>query len=350
MKILVVRVGRAGDMVMITPALNALLAAFPEAELHLLTSPEGRRVLHDFHARLTRAIIYRTGTIWEMIDRRPLLRELRSQRYDRVYCFEADSRFHRLLTGTAAGAHFLLMNPCAMHYCERCLALVQESLDHPIQRTWVTLPVTEAARSRAASYLGMNGIEEDACVVGFHTTSSADAARTLRKKKARLHRSWPPESFVRLSHLLHEHARSEGFPLRVVIDVLPAERKLVEPMIERSRGAILMMSAQPDFERYKAVLQRMALLVTPDTGPMHIAAAVGTPLVALFSRKMPADCGPYAPPDRHTVLRAEESPNPQLGLAGITPESVFRAALRYLPRLESAKDTHAPCVPGHGAV
>jgi ADP-heptose:LPS heptosyltransferase len=114
------------------------------------------------------------------------------------------------------------------------------------------------------------------------------------------------------------------------MDVLPEERRLVEAIEKESGGTVRLISAPPDFERYKAVLERMALLVTPDTGPMHIAAAIGTPLVALFSRKSPEDCGPFMPADKYRVLRAEDAPHPEFGLTAITPESVFDACTPFL--------------------
>jgi hypothetical protein len=62
---------------------------------------------------------------------------------------------------------------------------------------------------------------------------------------------------------------------------------------------------------------------------MHIAAAVGTPLVALFSHMSPRDCGPYVPAGNYTALRAEDTGHPELGLAAISPESVFSACLPF---------------------
>jgi heptosyltransferase I len=52
MRILAIRVGRVGDTVMVTPALNALLQAYPESELTILASPEGKRVLQNFSPRI----------------------------------------------------------------------------------------------------------------------------------------------------------------------------------------------------------------------------------------------------------------------------------------------------------
>jgi ADP-heptose:LPS heptosyltransferase len=58
---------------------------------------------------------------------------------------------------------------------------------------------------------------------------------------------------------------------------------------------------------------------------MHVAAAVGTPVVALFSGWSPAECGPYVPPERVRILRAEDTPSPERGLAAIGADAVFAA-------------------------
>jgi len=105
---------------------------------------------------------------------------------------------------------------------------------------------------------------------------------------------------------------------------------MAEALRARAEGAVTILSGPPDFERYKAVLERLRLFVVPNTGPMHVAAAVGTPVVALFSRWSPAECGPFVPAERQRVLRAEDTPEPGRGLAAIAAERVFDACRSFL--------------------
>ncbi len=330
-KILAVRIGRAGDMVMITPALDALLEAYPNAEIHLLTGPEGIRVLQGFHPRLTRYLTYPKNLPQHIWDRRRLLRQVVATQYSHAYVFEADPRYHNRLKNSAHSVHLLHCGLPMLHYCERCLSLVEESVTKTVHRGWVRLPVQAEGRRRTLLQLREHGFQEGACLIGFHATSSSDRAPMFRKRNVRRHRSWPAESFLQLARLLHEHAAVRQYHLQIVMDALPEEVDRVEAIVKESNGAIRLMAGTPDFERYKAMLEKMALLVTPDTGPMHIAAAVGTPLVALFSRKSPEECVPYVSAEKYAILRAENRSKPVLGLAGITPESVFRACLRFLP-------------------
>jgi ADP-heptose:LPS heptosyltransferase len=144
------------------------------------------------------------------------------------------------------------------------------------------------------------------------------------------HRVWPQESFAHLARQLHEKAQAMHLSLRIVIDALPEERALVEPIVRQSGGVVTLLSEPPDFERYKGMLQCMDVLVTPNTGPMHIAAAVGTRVVALFSGWSVDECGPFVPAEQFRTLQAEDNDDKELGLASIPPTKVVEAVFDLL--------------------
>lgn len=319
-KILVVRVGRAGDLVMVTPALNALLAAMPEAEFHLLTGAEGARVMRDYHPRLTRMWIYSRRFPKSLLMQSALTRAFARERYERIFLFEAKPAYRKWLVGLGPQVHALEPQDRERHYCDRCLDVVSSALEQPLPRGWVHLPVTAAGRRKAEELLREHGITPETRLVGLHPTFSGSGLPFFRIRRDLGHRNWPAGHFARLARLLKQEAEARGTPLAVVIDTLPGEKSLVEPLVRDAAGAVTLLCAEPDFQRYKALLARMDVLVTPNTGPMHIAAAVGAPVVALFSRWSDADCGPYTDPARCRILRAEDTATPRDGLAAITPE------------------------------
>ena len=116
------------------------------------------------------------------------------------------------------------------------------------------------------------------------------------------------------------------------MDLLPEEKELGQKIVNASNDTITLLIPPPNFERYKATLSRMNFLIAPDTGPAHIAAAVGTNLVALFSGHNPNDCAPYTAMNKLKILRAEDCQHPELGLAAISAEDVFQASSAFLPR------------------
>ena len=330
-KILVVRVGRAGDMVMITPALNALLQAFPEAEMHLMTTNEGRRVMKGYHPRLTRTWLYHRKFLQNLWLKWKLVRELRGQHYTSVYVFESNPHYHRLLAGTAPAIYQINDRTSGVHFCNRCLELVAHSTGKPVGKEWVTLPVSDDGLARARALLAKHGVEADTLLVGFHPTFAGSSLPVFQDRKGMRHRVWPQESFARLARQLHEKAQAMHLSLRIVIDALPEERALVEPIVSQSGGVVTLLTEPPDFERYKGVLRCLDVLVTPNTGPMHIAAAVGTRVVALFSGWSIDECGPFVPAEQFRTLRAEDNDDEERGLAAIPPTKVVEAVIDLLP-------------------
>ncbi len=335
-KILVVRVGRAGDLVMITPALNALLAAMPEAEFHLLTSAEGVRVMRDYHPRLTRLWVYSRRFPRSLLMKSALTRAFAREGYERIYVLEAKPTYRKWLLKIGPRVHALPAGPSSGHYCDRCLAVVRDSLEIPCPEGWVHLPVTAGGRKKARELLAEHGVGPATLLVGLHPTFSGSGLPFFRSRKDLGHRNWPPAHFARLGRLLKDQAQRRGRDLAVIIDALPEERPLVDPVIAAAGGAVTLLSGPPDFQRYKGLLEALDVLVTPNTGPMHIAAAVGTPVVALFSRWTAEDCGPYMDPARRIILRAEDTPDPRAGLAAITPEKAADAVWQLLDRKPAA--------------
>jgi ADP-heptose:LPS heptosyltransferase len=328
-KILVVRVGHAGDLVMITPALAGLLEGFPDAEIHVLTSREGRRVMADYHPRLTRTWLYDRRFPQRLWREPKLARDLQDQGYTRVYLFETNPQYRRWLHAVAPEFRAIEPTTADAHFSERCLAVVTESLAVPPPKRWIELPVTEAGLAAARALLAAHGVNPDDHLVGLHPTFSGSSLSLLGNRGKR-HRHWPATSFAQLACLLQGEANKRGLPLRIIIDALPDERALIEPIVRQSAGAVTVITAAPDFARYKAMLRCMDVLVTPNTGPMHIAAAVGTPVVALFSGWSADDCGPYVPADRYVTLSAEDTAQPEHGLAAITPQQVVTPVFSLL--------------------
>jgi heptosyltransferase I len=330
-RILAVRVGRGGDLVMITPALRMLLDGIPGAELHLLTSVDGPRILRGFDPRLTRLHLYHRRFPGSVFLRPRLRAALRREGYERIYLFESHPHYRALVEGAASEVHALGAAVPGRHYCERCLDVVEPTLPRPRPRGWISLPVTEAARIAASGYLAAHGLADSDRLVGLHLTFSESARGPFAGRRGLKNRSWSPAAAADLTRRLVELGRAQGHAIRPVVDILPRERGLLAGFLERAGDAVTVLCGPPDFERYKAVLARLALLVTPNTGPMHVAAAVGTPVVALFSGWSPAECGPFVPPERARILRTEDTAEPGRGLAAISAAAVFEACRTFLP-------------------
>jgi heptosyltransferase-1 len=174
-RVLAVRVGRGGDLVMITPALRMLLDGLPGTEVDLLTSAEGPRILRGFDPRLARFHVYHRRFPGSLFLRPRLRSALRRESYERIYLFESHPHYRALIEGIAPEIHALGAVSHERHYCDRCLDLVEPTLTPPPPRGWIALPVTEAARAAASGYLAAHGLADGDRLVGLHLTFSESA-------------------------------------------------------------------------------------------------------------------------------------------------------------------------------
>ena len=94
----------------------------------------------------------------------------------------------------------------------------------------------------------------------------------------RLDKRWPASHFTRIAEqLAHDHG------LRIAVAGAPTEKPLVESIIENASCSMIdLAAANPGLGGLKAILKAASLVITNDTGPRHIAAALGTPIVSLF--------------------------------------------------------------------
>jgi heptosyltransferase-1 len=329
-QILVIRVGRAGDMVMITPALLAIIDNYPEHEVHILTSQDGKRVLSGFDSSITKIYIFQKKRVQTILARRKQLNDLQKTGYEYIFNFELKPSYKRLYKSLNAKVFELDESEPKLNYAKRCLNVVQKSIENEISNYWDWLPVTDDGVEKARIQLSGNGIYDTDFVVGIHPSFSGSKKGLFSNKNRNYMREWPVEYFAELINMLAKYSDENNLNIKIVIDLLPDEKVIGERIVEDVGDNVVLYTMKPDFQRYKALIKRMNLLITPDTGPMHIAAALGTKIVCLFSGKSPEDCGPYIDPTDYIALVAENY-DAEEGLQAIKPEYVFDACKRFLP-------------------
>jgi heptosyltransferase-1 len=137
---------------------------------------------------------------------------------------------------------------------------------------------------------------------------------------------WPAERYAAVAQALADRG------LRVLINAGPGEELLVESIVQ-SAGAATPLSCS--LGRLIALTRRVALVIAGDTGPLHLACALGRPVVGIYGPTDPSRNGPYG--TRFKVLRSPESRRdhsrhaaPEAGLLTIQPQDVLRAAAELL--------------------
>jgi ADP-heptose:LPS heptosyltransferase len=152
----------------------------------------------------------------------------------------------------------------------------------------LSFTIGDRARASVAALLQGNGIEEDARVIALQLGASRDS------------RQWPIGSFARVAQQLGSDNHA------IVLVGGGGERARAEELLQAcgpGAARVVDLCGRTSIAELGALLERSRLLVTGDTGPMHMAAATRTPVVGLFfGPALPFDTGPYG--EDHVVLHA----------------------------------------------
>ena len=342
-RILLMRIERIGDLVMALEAIADVVAAAPGAEIDLVVGswnePIARAIPGIRHVEtLDAAWLARNGSSRSVPQLVARARQWRRRHYDLAINFEPDIRSHFLLaaSGAARTAGFrsggggplldvaLSFDPRS-HTSDNARRLVAAVLDVPPRTRPFRLELPDRAKARAQDLLAAAGSP----VVGVHVSGGREI------------KQWPAERFGEVATRL---ARERG--AAIVLTGTEDDRPLVEAARRSMSGRLLIdLAGRLDLVTLAAVLQRLDLFITGDTGPMHLAAAVGTSIVAVFG---PSDPIRYAPTEpQHRIVRIDLPCSPCnrirlpparcVGhtpdcLEGIDADRVYRAALSALAR------------------
>lgn len=353
-RILLLRIERIGDLLMSLEAIADIVAAAANAEIDLVVGSWNRDVAKAIPGvgrveTLDASWLAREGTGGSLKSLLLHARGWRSRQYDLAFNFEPDIRSHLLLaaSGAARTAGFSsggggplldvsLPFDQRLHTSDNARRLAAAAIDVPPRSHAARLDLPADATRRGLELLGPAGFP----VVGVH----ASGGREIKQ--------WPPERFGEVAARL---ARERG--ATIVLTGSPGDRTQVD-LARRalSSARVIDLAGSLDLLTLAAVLERLDLFITGDTGPMHLATAVGTPVVAVFG---PSDPVRYAPRDeRHRIVRIDLPCSPCnrirlppvrcVGhtpdcLAGIGVESVYQAALSVL----DARGTSAPDTTTH---
>ena len=348
--LLVVRLSAMGDVIHTLPAAAALRKAFPNITLGWLIEERWVELLCTLRYPRTgrrspqRPLVDRVHAVNLAEWRRALfsfqtwqqmavgLSQLRGVKYDAVIDFQGAVRSALLarcsrapiVYGSAqprenAASMFYtrLLDPDGKHVVEQALDLAGMVIGRATNadngaknQAGVEFPVDTDAETKIACL---------AADIGKFAILNPGAGWGAKQ--------WPVERYGRVAKMLAQDG------IRSLINHGPGEEELAALVEEASEGAARRFSSS--IAELVALTRRASLFIGGDTGPMHLAAALNVPVVAIFGPTNPARNGPFG--TRAIVLRSASSmtdhsrrPEPEQGLLEITPEEVVAAARQLL--------------------
>jgi ADP-heptose:LPS heptosyltransferase len=347
-RILAVRLDNLGDVLVTTPAIHAIKDSLPGVRLTLLASPVGAQIA-QLNPDIDDVIAYEAPWMdpWHKLPQdsrreQRMIASIRKRHFDGAIIFTS---YHQSplpaaylcylaniplrVAASIDGPGSLLTTrhkhpEHMMHEVERGLDLVG-AIGLTTNGLDLILKVPDVAREKAFDFLSAHDIDSQRPLVVVHPGCSMPA------------RTYPRDRYAQVIDLLVERLGAA-----VLVTGSEDERALVEQVLDRvqehNRGATLACAGILPFPAFCALIEAADLTITNNTGPMHVSAAVKTPVVALFALTNPPEqWGPWRVPHRQLyhdvacrICYSRICPYGQECLCLVTPEMVVDAAAELL--------------------
>lgn len=337
-RILIIKPSALGDIILALPALSALKRSFPGAKISWLVRPEFAPLItgHPFISDIILFDRKRLSKWWCSPDSFKslwsLIRQLRAGKFDLVFDFQGLFRtgFFSWVTGSKrrfgmAGAREL----AHLFYTDK---ISQDASSIHLVDYYLKMAASAGATQGEAEFK----LPEDA--------GAAAAVEKLLKSQgvnrnyavivpgaARNEKCWGVWNFSEIADSI-----ASEFDLPIVATGSQSEQKIIEEMQEMATTRIINLAGKTAVRELVPLMKKASLVVSNDTGPGHIAAALGVPIVMIFGPTNPTRVCPYKRPECVVAIEPNErgmkadSYEPRHDITHITVEQVFETACKQI--------------------
>ncbi|MDD3344952.1 MAG: lipopolysaccharide heptosyltransferase II [Candidatus Omnitrophica bacterium] len=299
-RMLITRTDRIGDVLLSTPAIKALRLKYPQAYIAMMVSPYARDIVEG-NPYLDEVIIYDKD-----LKHRSWIRSfkfagyLRKKKFDLAVILHPANRVHILafLAGIPRrlgyDRKFGFLNNLKKahtkqqglkHEAEYSLELL-ETLGIKGRARDLYMPIREESERWAEKLLEDSGIKSTDKLLALNPGASCPS------------KIWPAERFAQVAE---ELARRHNFKVLVLSG--PKDSSLAQEVCAKTGCGALDLSGRTSVSQMASVLKRCSLFISNDSGPVHIASALGTPVISIFGRNQPGlspfRWGPLGEKDRY---------------------------------------------------
>ncbi len=286
MNFLIVRLGALGDIVHAVPAAAALRRAYPDARIDWLVDARHRSIV-DLMTVVDRAIVLERASVGGWLD---VTRRLRQTRYDAAMDFQGllKSAILARASGAARVVGFSvwhLREKTARPFYTDTDRRARLEADHVILKNLRLLSAIGVHDERIEFPLA----EVDSPALTAVQTMLGEGRRfaLINPGAAWPNKRWPAERYGEVASFIQE---IRGLPSFVLWG--PGEEGLAGAVVDASAGAAR-IAPRTGLADLLALSRAASLMISGDTGPLHIAAAAGTPIVAIFGPTDPHRNGPW---------------------------------------------------------
>jgi lipopolysaccharide heptosyltransferase I len=296
-RVLIIKPSSIGDIVHALPALARIRKLWPDAKISWLVTPSNASLV-EHHPMIDEVILFnrnRWGHVWRsptaMANLIRFFQNLRRRRFDIVIDFQGllRSAWIALVSGAPRRVGFSNAREGAVHFYTELVDCSWE-LDHAVERYLKIASALGCPRGPVEFPLAISDSDREfvAALVPPGIPFAAILPGTNWPTKR-----WPVEKFAALVQPLRDR-----FGLETVVLGGPADADLT-----RRVPARFDLTGKLNLRQIAALLERASLVVANDTGPMHLAAALGRPLVTPYGPTSPLRTGPFGRMD--SVIRLD---------------------------------------------
>ena len=302
------RAGAIGDTLMATPLIRAARRTFPNAYIAAVCSRVAFAALQfNPHLDEVLSLAQRHMPVWLSGEKRRIVRNLRTRNLDCILSLETNSDFTKLACAIRA-RRIITYDAHEQRGCEL------EHATHAPRQHAIEAHLSVGARfgikpdgfamemhyppeadATARARLAQHGIGDDDLLAGVH---AGWGGRRQHPTDTRL-RSWHAARFAEVIRWLTNEAGA-----RVVLTGTSDDRALNDFIAREARVPMLNMAGELSFFEFAALVRRMNLYLTVDSGPAHLAAALATPLLTLWGPGIFEETAPVAGAGTVRILRS----------------------------------------------
>ena len=283
-RILIVRTDRIGDVLLSTPVIKALRENYPRAHIAMMVSPYAKDIV-DGNPYLDEVIIYdKDSAHRSWIASMNFAGDLRKKKFDLTLILHPTNRAHLLAffsgiprrVGYDRKLGFLLTDQIehtkqlgAKHELEYSLDLVRRLGIEPRDKS-LFMPIKLESEKWVSELFVREKIAQTDKLLAIHPGASCPS------------KVWPNERFAWVADKL-----IAKYKFKALIVAGPKDIGLARNVAENMHEPVINLAGETSLSQLASLLKRCRLFISNDSGPVHIASAVGTPVISIFGRNQP---------------------------------------------------------------
>jgi len=281
-RFLVVRTDRIGDVLLTTPVFKALRINYPDSFISVMVTPVARDIVEG-NPYIDEVIVYdkqvKDKGFWGFLRMVLLLRKkrfntalvLHTKKRTNLLCFLAGIKervgYYNNKFGFLLNKKIRDQRPQGKkHEAQYCLDILR-AMDIEAGEMELFMPLKEQSEAWAEEILNKYKIERKDILIAINPGASCPS------------KLWPAERYAILADKL-----SEKYSAKIALLCGPADLKIASMFLAKVKNPVINLSGHTSISQLASFLKRCNLFISNDSGPVHIACAVATPVVAIFGR------------------------------------------------------------------